>query len=353
MQLRPTSANFGVPFVRVGRQREAMSTWGIDGTVFLGIYSGAVAATTAAAVLFEGRRSSTDERAELDQYETAFVTGGAQLAAVVALVNLDARGAIELGDELLCELHDLGDLDLSTVRDADHLAELGVELHVGLAPEGVADAAVRHPVEAAALQAVRGTRPRSPWRIVEATVASAAMERLRSGLVDRGLAYAPADVDSMHLRWRWLLPLLALGAVRLWTGAVFEPLLMAAMAVTVAAMWWLSRRHPRTTRDATRAVAAVRRRAPEPVEAGLALALAGAVRDPALAVTVAAPEPAPAEPVRKKRRWIDVRGAGAGAWWGGTSCGTAWGDGGGGGGCGGGDGGGGCGGGGGGCGGGG
>ena len=329
-----------------------MSTWGIDGTVFLGIYTGALGATTAAAVLFEGRRSSTVAVAALDQYETAFVTGGARLAAVVALVNLNERGAIELGDGLLRELHDLGDLDLDTVRDADHLAELGVEVHVGLGPEDVANAAVRHSLEAAALQAARGTRPRSPWRIVEATVASPAMEALRSGLFDRDLLYAPARVASRQSRWRWLLPLLALGAARLWTGSVLEPLLVAAMTVTVAAMWWLSRRQPRTTRAASRAVAALRRRTPEPVEAGLALALAGAVRDPVLALTLAAPDPARAEPVRKKRRRFAGRAAGAGGWWGGTTCGAAWGDGGGGGcgaghGCGGG--GGGCGGGGGGC----
>jgi uncharacterized protein (TIGR04222 family) len=129
-----------------------MTTWGIDGALFTGVYCGVLAATTGAAVLHDGRRGAPTAHEDLDEYETAYLAGGARLAAIVALVNLERRGMIDLGDELLRELERSGDLDLAAVRDADHLSDLGVELHVAAMK---AHAGVMHPVEAADRKSTR------------------------------------------------------------------------------------------------------------------------------------------------------------------------------------------------------
>ncbi len=191
-----------------------MTTWGIDGPTFLAIHAAAVAATSAVAVLVDRRPGAAVDAGGLDEYETAYLSAGAQLAAVVALVNLDRRGAIDLGDDLLRELQESGDLNLDAVRDADHLAELGVELHVTVETNTVAAAAVRHPVEAAALQAARGTKPRTPWRVVLAVTRMKAMGKVRAGLVERGLLNDRYAIQRLRGRWRWLLPLLVLGGAR-------------------------------------------------------------------------------------------------------------------------------------------
>jgi len=248
-------------------------------------YAGAAAAAAAAAVLVDRSPKDTLDQHDLDEYEVAYLTGGARLAAVVALVNLDRRGAIDLGDGLLRDLRDSGDLDLDAVRDADHLAELGVELHVRLAKDDVATAAVAHPVEAAALQAARGTKPRTPWRVIEAVTGTRAVGAVRDGLERRGLLHAPADVDRIQARWRWLLPVLAVGGAHAWADTTSGRLvwaLVAVMLLTVMAMKWLARRQPVNTRHGERRVAELRSGGPERVEApvagrasGLALALAG------------------------------------------------------------------------------
>ena len=325
-----------------------MTTWGIDGVLFTGIYGGVLAATTAAAVLRDGRRGAPARHDDLDDYDTAYLAGGARLAAVVALVNLQRRGLIDLGDQLLRELERSGDLDLAAVHDADHLADLGVELHVAAM---TATAGVTHPVEAAALQAVHGTKPGTPWRVVSAVTATKAVDRVRSGLVERGLLYEQADVGRLQGRWRWLVPLLALGLVAgIGAGVAFGPLAVAAF-LTVVAMVVLARRRPTNSRRGDRLVAELRRREPEMLAATGTDGLRSS--DPALALVVAVPswaERAPAKPTRRRStpRWFEsAAGARSAGWWGGTSCGAGWGDGGGGGG---GDGGGGgCGGGGGGC----
>lgn len=337
-----------------------MTTWGIDGPTFLAIHTAAAAATAAVAVRADRRRAGA-AAGDLDEYETAYLTGGAQLAAVVALVNLDRRGAIDLGDDLLRDLHESGDLNLDAVRDAAHLAELGVELHVTMVKGEVAARCVRHPVESAALQAVRGTKPPTPWRVVGALTRTKAMGKVRTGLVDRGLLHDAQGVEHLRARWRWLIPLLAIGGARALAGV--EGLI--AVVVTLGLMRMLARRRPRTTRAGDELVADLRRRRPELVEApmaagpslGLALALTGTAAlwasDPALALAVDVPTPVAAEMPQQgwresAREWWHSNGLGS---WGGAGCaggGGGWGDGGGGSGCGGG-GGSGCGGGGGGC----
>lgn len=329
-----------------------MTTWGIDGPTFLAIHTGAVAAISAVAVLAERRWGAPADRGELDEYETAYLTGGVQLAAVVALVNLDRRGAIDLGDDLLRDLHESGDLDLDVVRDAGHLASLGVELHVTMATGAVAASCVRHPVEAAALQAVRGTKPATPWRVLSATTRMKAMGRVKAGLVERGLLHDADGTERIRRRWRWLLPMAAVAAAR----AVVAAEGLVALLVVVLAMWALSRRRPRNTRAGDGLVADLRRRRPELLEApaatgpsaGIAVALAGTAvlwsADPALALAVDAPADAAGHGWRESARdWWHSSGYGGGwsggAGWGGGGDGSSGCGGGGGGGCGGGGGG--------------
>ena len=318
-----------------------MSTWGIDGPVFLGMYIGLAAAIVVAAVLVDRRHGSPPEVEDLDEYEIALLTGGARLAAIVALVNLDRRGAIELGDGLLRQLSDSGDLDLDAIRDANHLAELGVELHLSLPKAVSATDAVGHPVEAAALQAAQGTKPRTPWRVVSAITGTRAIRELQAGLVRRGLLYGAGDVERLQDRWRWLLPLLVIGGARALTDAgTGEPVLalLAAMLVTVVAMRRLARRQPVNTRRGDRLVGDLRRRRAELEDArtasgaspGLALALAGIgglyAIDPALALAVAAPTPMEDESSGEgwwdsARGWLGSGGHHYGGWSGGAGCG--------------------------------
>lgn len=311
-----------------------MTTWGIDGPTFLAIHTAAVAAASAAAVVLSDHRpGSPAATGELDEYETAYLTGGAQLAAVVALVNLDRRGAIDLGDDLLRDLHESGDLNLDAVRDAGHLASLGVELHVTMATGAVAASCVRHPVESAALQAVRGTKPATPWRVISATTRLKAMGRVKAGLVERGLLHDVDGTERMRRRWRWLLPLAAVAGAR----AVVSIEGLVALLIVVAGMWALSRRRPRNTRAGDRLVADLRRRRPDLLEApavsgpsaGIALALAGTAvlwsADPALALAVDVPAPVAMAGAghgwrESAREWWHSSGYGGG-WSGGAGCG--------------------------------
>jgi uncharacterized protein (TIGR04222 family) len=293
-----------------------------------------VGATAATAVLADGTRRVPDTAADdLDDYDVAFLTGGSRLAAVVALVNLERRGLIDLGDDLLRDLRDSGDLDLEAVRDADHLIELGVELHVSVMTASVATAALTHPVEAAALQAVQGTKPGTPWRVVSAVTATKALGQVRRGLVQRGLLHEQADIERLQRRWRWLLPLLVFALWRLVAGDGGWPLL-GAMVLTVVVMVALARRRPETTRRGDRLVAELRRRHPEsretPVSTGTAGLWAG---DPALALAVDVPSWAVETPVtptlrESARTWWDSNVAGShGGWSGGGGCGGGWGSG--------------------------
>lgn len=341
-----------------------MDTWGIDGWVFLSVYIGLAAAIGAAAVRVDRAAGQAGAppatAADLDDYEIAHLTGGARLAAVVALVNLERRGAIDLGDDLLRDLHASGDLDLDAVRDAGHLLDMGVELHVSVANDEVTRAAVAHPLEASALQAVRGTKPRTPWRVVSAVTRTKALREVRVGLERRGLLHAPAGVDRIQARWRWLLPLLALGVLRVvaetGSGHPVAPLVVA-LVLTVVAMRRLARRRPANTRRGDRLVAGLRSGGSELVDtaagrpwSGLALALAGAgalwASDPALALAVEAPSPVEGASSHEgwwasaRSRWEGFGHGGGGGWSGGAGCGGGGGDGGGG--CGGGGGGGGC-----------
>ena len=79
-----------------------MNTWGISGPAFLALYGTALVVVTAAAVWVGWRRERVAaDDAGVDEYEVALLNGGERLAAVVALVNLDRQGALELGDRLL------------------------------------------------------------------------------------------------------------------------------------------------------------------------------------------------------------------------------------------------------------
>ncbi len=192
-----------------------MNTWGISGPTFLALYGVALLAVAGAAWLW-GRRAggSAIDVDGLDEYEVAVLNGGERLAATVALVNLDRQGALELGDRLLRQLGQAGEVDLDRLSAAD-LDQLGVSMDVTVrGPIG----AGAHPVEAAVYRAARKARPPAPADVVELAVESSALTDIRNRLVGRGLLYGSDDHDRLRGRWRWFLPLVTVGIVRLWLG---------------------------------------------------------------------------------------------------------------------------------------
>ena len=224
-----------------------MNTWGISGPAFLALYGTALVVVTAAA-LWVGRRRErvAADTAGLDEYEVALLNGGERLAAVVALVNLDRQGSLELGDRLLRELGEAGEVDLDHLSAAD-LDHIGVSMDVTVrAPIGPHV----HPVEAAVYRAARRAKPPAPGPVVDLAAESSALADLRAGLVGRGLLYGPEDLDRLRSRWEWLIPLLTIGVVRLGYGLNRERpvlFLVLALAVTGGAMFLVSRRRPERT----------------------------------------------------------------------------------------------------------
>lgn len=335
-----------------------MNTWGISGPVFLALYGSALLVVAAAALWGGHRRvGASDEGTDgLDEYEVAMLNGGERLAAVVALVNLDRQGALELGDRLLRELEASGDLDLAGMS-ASQLEQLGVST----------DMTVRHsldpgadPVERAVYEAARHAEPRSASTVVTLATEASAFADLRADLEERGLLYPAEDADRLHHRWLWFLPLLAAGVLRATIGLQRgRPVtfLVVLLIVTVAATVFVARRRLVRTRHANRLLTELRREQTElPARAmtagdaslGMALALAGVgalwLSDPPLALAMGYEAEMASTP---HRWWGDGGAAGHGGGLGAAGYGYGAGCSGGGGGCGGG--GGGCGGGGGGC----
>ena len=206
-----------------------MNTWGISGPAFLALYGTALVVVTAAA-LWVGRRRErlAADAAEVDEYEVALLNGGERLAAVVALINLDRQGSLELGDRLLRELGEAGEVDLDhlSATDLDHL---GVSMDVTV--RGPIGRHV-HPVEAAVFRAARKAKPPAPGQVLDLAVESSALADLRAGLVGRGLLYGPEDHDRIRSRWKWFIPLLTVGVVRLGYGLNRErPVLFLVLAL--------------------------------------------------------------------------------------------------------------------------
>ena len=67
----------------------------------------------------------------VDEYQMAMLNGGHGLTVVVALVALDRRGLLDVGDGLLRQLADAGELELETATVED-VNRLGVALRVSL-----------------------------------------------------------------------------------------------------------------------------------------------------------------------------------------------------------------------------
>lgn len=318
------------------------NTWGISGPAFLALYAALLAVAAGMALWAgRGRRDATPTTGDLDQYEVALLNGGEQLAATVALVNLQHRGELELGDRLLRTLDASGDVDLDTLGAKD-LAKLDVAMRISL---GRKAARRRHPVEAAVYDAAREADPREPAAVLAAAGRSSALAHVRGRLAQRGLVYDGADIDRMRGRWRWLLPVLGLGLVRAAVGlSRGRPIgfLVLLLAATVAVMVAIGRRRLHRTRRGNRLLADLQAGGVMASSVPMAVALRGTdslwERDRALALAVTAPATASVS------RWrSDGRHGGGFSHWaacgggGGAGCG-----GGGGGGCGGGGGGGGC-----------
>ncbi len=314
-----------------------MNTWGIPGPVFLAIYATALA-LLAGAALWLGRRDdhgSGPDSGELDEYDVAMLNGGERLAAVVALANLDRQGSLALGDRLLRELEEAGEVDLEALT-ADDLGRLGVSMEVTLLEDVAAKA---HPVEKAVHQSARHSEPRTAPRVVAHAVRSSALAGVRAGLVDRGLLYSPEDRDRLGRRWQWFVPLLLVGAVRAWEGFQRErpvAYLLVLLAVTVVLAVVVAWHRPVRTRRAERLLADLRRDQDElpartmaggGASLGMALALAGTgvllTSDPALAFAFG-PE---SEAASGMHRWWGDRSPGGGGDWSGvgsTGTGTGW-----------------------------
>ena len=284
-------------------------TWGISGPTFLWCYAAAFLATACAVWL---RRKSLLNAQEgrapsgaLDPYELAMLNGGTQLAITIATANLHRLSAFVASSSK--KLRAAG-------RPKAALTELEHEVY---------DAVERTPGI---------TAPKLERELADGM----AVQRLEADLTRSGLLLDDATRAKVNALWLWLVPVLALGIVRIVAGvqneaAVGYLVIMDIAIAIVTLMLALSR--PRATargREVLERERAGRKRlghTPSTAEIPMAVALFGAgalwAADPALASTLAV--------ARERSAWTGGSGSGG--------CGAASSCGGGGGGCGGGGGG--------------
>ncbi|WP_434740887.1 TIGR04222 domain-containing membrane protein [Micromonospora sp. SH-82] len=163
-------------------------TWGIPGPVFLGIYLSAVVVTIVCSVihrhfLLDGRWGVFNQ--PLDAQQLAYLNGGEKLVLWTALTGLRAGGTVDVTP----------DRRLRAVGDPP----------AGLTPvdRAVFDAAQR----------------RSSARLLGREVPVIdALERLRTGLQERGLILTPAQRHRLRLGAYVLVALALVGLVRLVAG---------------------------------------------------------------------------------------------------------------------------------------
>ena len=217
---------------------EDVTMSGVNGCGTVVVYA-AVLVAAGAVVVWQRRPAHPplDATAEngLDEYDVAMINGGGRLACVVALANLDRSGALELGDRLLRELAESHRINIDQLTQWD-LRELGVGATLTLLRDVPPDA---HPVEQAVYQAACHVEPRVPEAVIEAAMASPAMTELRSRLAGLGLVRDPRHVAALRRQWRWFVPLLALGGLRLPNTPSSDgsrPWLIALLGATTAAM---------------------------------------------------------------------------------------------------------------------
>ncbi|MBM0229046.1 MULTISPECIES: TIGR04222 domain-containing membrane protein, partial [Micromonospora] len=271
-------------------------TWGIPGPVFLRWYLLAVAVVLVGTLVHRFRAlagTPTGDHGQLGPQQVAYLNGGDQLAVWTALGGLRRSGVVG-------------------VRP-DRRLTTGASMPAGVTPldQAIYNAAGRH-VHARELR-------RDEWVV-------RALEQLRDGLQERGLALAPARRAAVRRGPMLLAALLVLGGIRLFVGlSNGRPagFLMLTLVPVFVAFVLLSR-VPWRTRAADRAVRELRRRhtylapasAPAyatygPSDAALAVALFGTA-------TIWTMDPGFAEQAEIQRQALSGSGS---SFSGGSSCG--------------------------------
>jgi uncharacterized protein (TIGR04222 family) len=237
-------------------------TWGISGPRFLAIYVGVLAVATAVALvdrwrlLRAGGPAGPGSGEALDPYEAAYLNGGAELVAAAALASLKQALAIRVSG--------------------------GQPVASGQLPAGA------HAVERDVFRALQGLPPTGAPRALRSRMRSLAADlpavmALRVGLEQRGLARSDKQRSRARWVWLWLLPVLALGSMRLGAGVSnAKPVGFLTVLVILSAALTLAMAAPprRATPAGRQLLARLRRRGPEsvfavmPGTAGLAGAIA-------------------------------------------------------------------------------
>ncbi|MBO4207071.1 TIGR04222 domain-containing membrane protein, partial [Micromonospora echinofusca] len=207
-------------------------TWGIPGPVFLALFLGAAAVIFLGSViwrslLFAGRNACDFD--QLGPQQVAYLNGGARTALYAALGGLRAVGAV------------------GASRDR----RLAV---TGPLPAGVT------PLDRAVYQAA-GNRVRTRDLAGDLAVAGA-LDQLRSGLAQRGMALGPGQRAAARIGALLLLGLLAIGGLRLLSGlANGKPVgFLVLSMVAVFVVFLVQLRAPRHTRAGRAALRNLRNR---------------------------------------------------------------------------------------------
>jgi uncharacterized protein (TIGR04222 family) len=217
------------------------NTWGISGPLFLLVYVALVGLAWLAAErqwrsLESLGPSDPAGPTDLDPYEIAVLNGGEKLAVTVAVARL-------------CRARIVGpDVKTRTLRA---LAPLPVKVH---------------PVEQAVYARVSGSAGPSFWVIRDYVSVSPELMGLRDGLVRRGLLLDAEQARRARRHALWLVPVLALGLVRLAAGLTNgKPVtfLLTLLLATAALLLVLANRPARLTRQGHTALRQVRKEHPE------------------------------------------------------------------------------------------
>ncbi|SEF47128.1 TIGR04222 domain-containing protein [Thermomonospora echinospora] len=208
-------------------------TWGISGPDFLLIYVAAAIVLLGAALA--ARRWACRGRppqGDLDAYELAYLVGGMRRAVAASVAALRAEGAINVARK-------------GKLRDVREPQTSRTELDQAVFAE------VRHLDRPGVRQIGNMSKVR------------AAADRIRDGLVAKGLLAGPAERAQARLATVPLLILLAIGVVRLVAGLQnhrpvwFLVIAMGVVAVVTAVLWL---RQPGLLRAGTAALDAARAR---------------------------------------------------------------------------------------------